>query len=689
MSLRLRALALRVITEEGPFETLLRFADGLVVLRGDNSSGKSTCLTAILYALGLEGLLVRTQDSPFPDSMTRRLKSGDRWVTVIESSVQLEFVGSSGQVITTKRSATGTDEARQIITVLSAPAITADLPDAVERKDYFVRVPGAAQSESGFHFFLAKFLGLSLPLVPRFDGPPVPLYLETLFPFVFVDQIRGWTGLTTRLPTQYRIVDLWTSAVEFLLSLEIQSNALRRHELSAEADRIRAQWRQVLEGLGFNARGLGFVAQNIPDEPTADWPPSPAPRLSVTEGGAWLTLEQTLETRRRRLRQLEEKEIPRIEQVASGLREAVTQAEAELDRLEREVSDLVADIQLEAGQLEALDIRLKALHEDHRKYRDERRLRERGAPGNLRLIRDICPTCKQPLKDVLLPQDVATEPMSLEDNLRFIEGQIGLFEQMRQSSGVVLHAKQQRAFALKQRVADQAVVVRDYKRAFRGDAQAPSTAAVRETLLEEDRIQRLGELQQRFSEFTSRFAAVADQWRINQGGLKSLLKVGLSSSDREKLAAIERSVVEQLQQYGFKSWEPEKVQISDQTYRPTREGIDLPSPVQMSASDAIRVIWAYLVALLEVARTHSTNHPGLIVFDEPQQQHMKEISFEALLKRLGPSVSAGQQAIIATSENRSSLDRMLAGVPSTVIELAERALQPVPKKSTKDAQDGP
>jgi DNA repair exonuclease SbcCD ATPase subunit len=687
MSLKFLALEIRVITEEGPYGVILRFNDGLVVLRGENSSGKSTCLAAILYALGLEGLFIRSQDSPFPESMTRRLKAGERWLSVVESSVLLEFAAHDGQVFTSRRSVTGDDKSRQLITVLVGAAITGPSTAFLERRDYFVRVPGAAQSDSGFHFFLADLLGYDLPLVPRFDGQPVPLYLEALFPFVFVDQLRGWTGLATRMPTHFRIVDLWTSAVEFLLALDIQANALRLHELQSEAERLRNQWRTNLEDLQINARGLGFVVQNLTTDPTADWPPKLLPRLSVTEGEGWLSLDQTLGSRRQRLKELEQREIPRIEQVAANLRDAVYEAEGELDRLEQELSDLSNEVRLESDQLEALNVRIAALDEDRRKYKDEQRLRQRGAPGNLKLISHDCPTCKQPLKDFLLPQDAAGQPMTLEDNLRFIEGQLGLFGDIRRESAAILNAKTQRLNAMRQRVADQGVVLRDHKRAFRGDAQAPSVAAIRERLLEEDRIQRLDDLLTRFNESLARFGKIANAWRVNQGSLKAAMRADLSLADRQKLAEIERSLLAQLRAYGFKSFEPEQIKISDETYRPTREGVDLPSAVQMSASDAVRLIWAYLVSLLEAARSTKTHHPGVLVFDEPQQQHMKEISFEALLRRLGPSKHASQQAIIATSENLESLKKMLMGVEAQLIELPDRVLQPLKEASASVLTD--
>ena len=38
-----------------------------------------------------------------------------------------------------------------------------------------------------------------------------------------------------------------------------------------------------------------------------------------------------------------------------------------------------------------------------------------------------------------------------------------------------------------------------------------------------------------------------------------------------------------------------------------------------SASDNIRGIWAYTVALLQVSMSKGGNHPGVLIFDEPVQ----------------------------------------------------------------------
>jgi hypothetical protein len=100
--------------------------------------------------------------------------------------------------------------------------------------------------------------------------------------------------------------------------------------------------------------------------------------------------------------------------------------------------------------------------------------------------------------------------------------------------------------------------------------------------------------------------------------------------------------------------------ISRDDYLPRREEFDLQADI--SASDSIRVVWAYLLGLLEVDAQAETNHPGLLVFDEPRQQSTKEVSFEALLHRAGRD-ARGRQVIFATSEDLDSLKAMLEDVP--------------------------
>jgi hypothetical protein len=95
------------------------------------------------------------------------------------------------------------------------------------------------------------------------------------------------------------------------------------------------------------------------------------------------------------------------------------------------------------------------------------------------------------------------------------------------------------------------------------------------------------------------------------------------------------------------------------TYRPCRGEYDVGLT---SASDTIRIIWAYLLGMLEVAKAFPTNHLGFMVFDEPRQQGAEKLSFDKLLHRAASARAAHQQVIFATSEEQETLEAIIADI---------------------------
>src|SRR5258706_2027208 len=126
-----------------------------------------------------------------------------------------------------------------------------------------------------------------------------------------------------------------------------------------------------------------------------------------------------------------------------------------------------------------------------------------------------------------------------------------------------------------------------------------------------------------------------------------MTNIGLSPADEAKLRLLQDSFVDQLGEYNFTSFLIDRIAISHETYRPSRDGYDIGLT---SASDTIRIIWAYLLGMLEVSRSAQTNHLGLLIFDEPRQQGAQAMSFDALLKRAAEAVSVGQHGMFTTSE---------------------------------------
>lgn len=92
-----------------------------------------------------------------------------------------------------------------------------------------------------------------------------------------------------------------------------------------------------------------------------------------------------------------------------------------------------------------------------------------------------------------------------------------------------------------------------------------------------------------------------------------------TDEDKDKIALLRDVFINNLRKYGYKSiLDLEDISISDESYLPLFEGFDM--KFDSSASDNIRVIWAFTMALLQVSILKGGNHPTVLNFDEPDQQ---------------------------------------------------------------------
>jgi hypothetical protein len=302
----------------------LDFPDGLVVVWADNSMGKSTCVRSMLIALGMEAMLTFSQsDLPLPPAVKARLESDEGEHDVLESEVFLEIENSRGQRIVTQRTIKG-ERDRNLITVHEGPVLTSPAT-VVPTRDYFVNREGAATRESGFHHFLAGFVGWSLPAVQSFDGAERPLYIQCLFPYFVVEQTRGWSTVQPPLPMHFRIRDAHRRAVEFLLNLDAHQVALKRQELLLEKGRIESDWKAEAMQVTQLAEMASGAVQGLPRQPISSWPPQVAPSLVVPSGERWIALAERLNGNRTELSQLVDQEIPRVQEIASTAKAGLAQ----------------------------------------------------------------------------------------------------------------------------------------------------------------------------------------------------------------------------------------------------------------------------------------------------------------------------------------------------------------------------
>jgi hypothetical protein len=653
--MRLLKLQLRAMTPEGMFGVTIPFTLGLNVLAAPNTSGKSTCMMSILYALGLEGILGPNQYPPLPDVMRSSLSWQGQELPVVESHVRLELTSTEGKPITVQRSVAG-DASRQLVHVVFGPDLTHPSLDYI-RRDFHVRLGGSATDPAGFHTFLAEYLGHQLPDVPSSDDKTVPLYLECLFPYYFVDQLTGWRDIKARMPTHLRIPEMAKRSAEYVLSLDVLQQAIDKVRAEQEAARIRAEWQKLFDQMKVSLSRTGTVLRGVPEFPIAIWPPTPAPQLFAAEGQQWSTLDHVVGWYKIRIQSLLTEELPRAEEVAHQVLTDFQASEAQLARLTQELESATESLIADQAHITSLRERISTLHEDLRHYEDDRKVESRHGEVRLRVAEGVCPTCHQSIAGTLLPQNQPINPMSIQENILFINDQIATFQHMLLDGRRVVEAKEQEVSGLRRSVRDLMDLVRAQRRTIMADARAPSEAAIQERLQLEHTLRRLDEVSETVNGVMEQFRALAEEWATADGSLRALAKPQLSPADLDKLKTLQESFVSQVQQYGFSSFPVSDLGISRQSYRPSRRDLDIGLT---SASDTIRIIWAYLLGMLEVSRTHRTNHWGLVMFDEPRQHSADKLSFDSLLRRASSAIKYGQQVIFATSEDRTNLLRAIA-----------------------------
>jgi len=381
----------------------------------------------------------------------------------------------------------------------------------------------------------------------------------------------------------------------------------------------------------------------------------------MPQGGKWISLQNQLVAARGRLSQLSSEPIPTAGTSDRKATVELREAEAQLAEREAVLIKLMEQLESDRSENAALQSRIQAIEDDLRKHKDVGKLRRLGSQESPTIGEGICPTCHQDLPETFLDTGRRAVPMSVEQNIEFLEEQLELFQAVLSNATVSIQATEVQVHAYRNEIENSRARIRTLRETVISPASTPSVDAIAERIRLEQRIGNLEYALTRFEDSMAEFAQLADEWREVVERRARLPKGSLSDTDKNKVSALENSFRNQLLLYRMESLPPATVGISRGNYEPEVAGLNLSADV--SASDVIRMQWAYLLSLVETGRSFATNHPGLMMMDEPQQQSVQEEDFRAMIayaKSLNKT-----QLIIATSDESPTLLPFLASVGVT------------------------
>lgn len=679
------ALKLRSITASTVYGVDLDFTSGLNIVQADNTSGKSTCLQAIIYVLGLERSLSANLSVPLPFAMRERIHEtkDDPYEEVLQSYVEIEVCNHKEEKLRIRRSIVGDIDPKLISTWL-----TEDVEDTGQvrerQRDFFVHDPGSATRESGFHHYLADFLGWELPHVPRFDGAECPLYLETIFPMFFVEQKRGWSTVQGPLPTHFRIQDINRRVLEFVLNLDAGKIRRERAELNKRIGFLESEWsdkRRVLSGGGVDL--IRFIG--VPKTPTAEFSHQAAISLEVFKDGEWLPLEVASKEIQDEIDEINKIELVSTEEAEASTQKALEAAQLKYDELGAMFEVARTDFRTVLEENRALKKRLEVLDIDLKRHQDTKKLLALGSEVADAVALESCPTCHQHLTQELLPPS-ASGAMALDENIAFIKSQQLMYKSALAATEERLGELRLRGRSIEQDYKEAQSELRSLKRALVRPASSISRTTIEKSVRLQARLGQWEEMQERADSLVDELVAIAKEWARLSSRLKELRSGDdFSLEDKNKISRLQSLVQEHLKKFDFHSFPPSEITLAKDNFRPQVLVFDKDSDGEIekdigfeaSASDGIRLKWSYYLSLLELDENYSTNHSGLVVFDEPGQQAANPVNLTSLFQESAKVRPDRHQILIAISEKEHAITEGLGDRQYNLISFRGYILKPL------------
>lgn len=659
--LNLKHLKITIDTAEGVFGNEIPFQKGFNILRARNTKGKSSTLNAILYVLGIEEMLGGRNAKTMKPALKDKLSYNETEVLILESKVQLEISNHRGDNITLTRWIKSTSIDEKLIRVHFGQELSKK--EKSNFKDFYVHMKGSASENAGFHAFLSHFLEWTLPEVPTFEGGDRILYIQTIFPLLFVEQNKGWSSFYSPISGSFGIRDLSKRAFEFLLDMDVTKNTKEREELKIIKALLANKWSTLKQDIEELALSIHAEVPNLPDKPILLDELS----LNVYDDNKKLVpiVERIFELERTIIEK-ENYSVKRISDVTKRYEKKVKEQELVVLTLQNEINSIRQDLHLEKNNQQIMHGNLKNLEVDLKRNQEAEKLYKLGAVVDLSFAHGICPTCNQHVEDSLMPPESSIQPLDLTENITFIKEQINTLKFGIKQSQKIIQNKQSRLAAISELLDNARRELRLYKSELSENPQLPTKRELEKLVELKILLNRLQEASRTLEKLEKRFELIKDEWRGYLSRQKALPKDYFSEKDKQKLSYFEQEFLSLLKTFSFSSINTNEITISHDKYTPIVSGFDI--KFDSSASDNIRLIWSYTIAIYKTSLKFSGNHPGLMVFDEPGQQQMDVNSQEKLFEVLSECQG---QAIVGTSLKPDEIEGMTKNLTLNVIDMGE------------------
>ncbi|WP_313578875.1 AAA family ATPase [Chishuiella sp.] len=637
------------------------FNQGLNIIAGENSRGKTTINSCIFYALGMEELLGghnnKALDKALKDSFIIKTENteAENEITyqIIWSKVYLEIENSDGDSYSLERviKSANNEEKESNITIYKSTLKEISKTKEEDKDVFFVNGPGNNDNPNGFYQWLTDFIGITIPDVSNSSSKSnySPLYLQLVFSSLFIEQTKGWSDFFATMP-YFGVTKPKEKVIEFLLGLDEMSNSTKRDIYNRSKNEIIENWNKSIKAFSFLGKQNNATIDSLPENITTDKNKiekiSSSFHIAVDEK---ITYDEHINAISDNITILENKPFSTI---ASNKNDILLQYEADKSKyieLKEYITNFESRLSIEKTQQQNIDNQLTIIEKEIKEHNSLIKV------FNNNLFRKNneakCPTCTQTVtQDILSSDDFKIPQYSLEENKSFLVSQKKIIKTSLDSLNKTIEEKNTLLQYFKNTLRNQETIVKSLSKDLIADDRTLSESEIVKKIQLQQEYKNLEIFKFQLEELKNSLVDLANKYH---NVIKSI--EGLEESDDNNiLNSFETNYKDLLFKFGYDSNRNFQISINRKDpfkYFPVyKRGKDDPQPqsirINSSASDFVRNIWAYTLAL----RDNGVNHPGLIMFDEPGQHKAKQSSLKALLQKC--SETTEKQTIIFSSAEK-------------------------------------